>query len=331
MSAASEAAKKGRDFSIVVFHLKHSCASLLFSLVRRYENVYLIPRKLTYWSQRKIEPQKLSWCELKEHIKHHRSIFSKQTNLAKRTQRRRESLNSGMTSSKKCLPSLDQQVPAVVELNVGGQLYTTSLTTLLRDQESLLNAMFTGRQKVLRDSRGRYFIDRDGALFRYILDYLRNSKLTLPEKFTELQQLIAEAEYFRLKGLVGAANEMIIKETKRVCGFLTLCVRGSYAFGRDGLADVKFRKLQRILVCGNVALAREAFGESLNETRDPDRDDIRYTYRFYLKHNHLEKAFDSLHEAGFQLVTSSAGGAGYDPESDETKWNHFNDYVFFRN
>eukprot|EP00794_Sanderia_malayensis_P006907 gene6907-7685_t len=225
-------------------------------------------------------------------------------------------------------------LPAVVELNVGGQLYTTSLTTLLRDPDSLLAALFSGRQRILRDSRGRFFIDRDGVLFRYILDFLRNSRVTLPENFTEKERLLAEAEYFQVKGLVRSLKQQIVKkvkdEKKRSSGYLSLCVRGSYAFGRDGVADVKFRKLQRILVCGNVALAREVFAESLNETRDPDRDEGRYTNRFFLKHSHLEKAFDHLFENGFQLVSSCAGGAGFDPESEETKWNHFNDYVFFR-
>ena len=231
----------------------------------------------------------------------------------------------------------DQTLPAVVELNVGGQLYTTSLPTLLKDSDSLLSAMFSGRQKIPRDSRGRFFIDRDGVLFRYILDYLRNSKLALPEEFMERERLVVEAEYFKLKGMARALqretpenNKKHTGGNKRSCGFISLGVRGTYAFGRDGVADVKFRKLQRILVCGNVALAREVFSDSLNETRDPDRDDMRYTNRFYLKHSYLEKAFDQLSERGFRLVTSSAGGAGYDQESEETKWNHFNDYVFFR-
>ena len=117
---------------------------------------------------------------------------------------------------------------------------------------------------------------------------------------------------------------------KKVGGFISLCVRGTYAFGRDGLADVKFRKLQRILVCGNVAIAREVFGDTLNETRDPDRQLQRYTNRFFLKYSQLERAFDQLHAAGFKLITSAAGGAGYDPETEETKWNHFTNYVFYR-
>ena len=78
-------------------------------------------------------------------------------------------------------------------------------------------------------------------------------------------------------------------------GYITVGYRGTFAFGRDGLADVQFRKLMRIIVCGKVSLCREAFKETLNESRDPDRGQgDRYTSRFFLKHNFLEQAFDML-------------------------------------
>lgn len=229
----------------------------------------------------------------------------------------------------------------VIDLNVGGQLYTTTLATLTKDPFSVLSNLFDGvSQPTPKDSRGRYFIDRDGLLFRYVLDFLRNLNLTLPDDFNELDRLLAEAKFFNLSGMQEAIADVIktrtssrtsiVKTKKKTSGCLSVCVRGTYAFGRDGVADVKFRKLQRILVCGNVALAREVFGDSLNETRDPAREDIRYTNRFYLKYNHLEKAFDQLAEKGFHMISGCAGGAGYDTESEETKWNHFNDYVFHR-
>lgn len=73
-------------------------------------------------------------------------------------------------------------------------------------------------------------------------------------------------------------------------GYITIGYRGTFAFGRDGQADVKFRKLHRILVCGKVALCREVFGDTLNESRDPDHEgQERYTSRLYLKHQSLEK------------------------------------------
>lgn len=74
-------------------------------------------------------------------------------------------------------------------------------------------------------------------------------------------------------------------------GYITLGYRGTFAFGRDGQADVKFRKLHRILVCGRATLCREVFADTLNESRDPGGPDDgeRYTSRLYLKHQCLER------------------------------------------
>lgn len=122
-------------------------------------------------------------------------------------------------------------------------------------------------------------------------------------------------------------------------GYISVGYRGSFAFGRDGLADVKFRKLTKILVCGKVCLCREVFAESLNESRDPDHGqwDLRYSARFFLKHTVLEQAFDALQEAGFHMVGSCASGTGPTSEplkpgidSEESRWNHYNEFIFCR-
>ena len=50
-------------------------------------------------------------------------------------------------------------------------------------------------------------------------------------------------------------------------------------------------------------MCREVFGDTLNESRDPDRGGTmdRYTSRFFLKHTSLEQAFDALLDASFYL------------------------------
>ena len=238
------------------------------------------------------------------------------------------------------------EMPSVVELNVGGVFYTTSLATLTREANSHLAAIFMGKKSVEKDAKGKYFLDRDGVLFRYVLDFLRNEALTLPEGFRERERLRREAIFYGLPGLEKAALESgndtsvssssIVKRTG--IGYITVGYRGSFAFGRDGLADVKFRKLARILVCGRMALCREVFGETLNESRDPDHGSDRYTSRFFLKHSSIEQAFDMLQEQGFKLVASCGSGtAGGSTEqlkpgvdSEENRWNHYNEFVFVR-
>ncbi|XP_002162056.1 BTB/POZ domain-containing protein KCTD16 [Hydra vulgaris] len=219
---------------------------------------------------------------------------------------------------------------SVVELNVGGKIYVTTTSTLSRYPDSLLAKLVNNPTiPTVKDFHNRIFIDRDGDLFRVILEFLRNEVLSLPGDFKEFDRLLLEANYFKINELVKELE--FLELSKQKASFLTLCVRGTFAFGRDGNADVKFRKLQRIIVCGNVFLAREVFSESLNETRDPDRGDShRYTSRFYLKHSVLEKAFDQLNAAGFKMITSASGGAGYDHDTEESKWNHFVNYTFYR-
>lgn len=226
--------------------------------------------------------------------------------------------------------------PSVVELNVGGVHYTTTLKTLVNDSESKLTEIFTGKyQNATKDAKGRIFLDRDGVLFRYILDYLRDGAISLPEGFREKDRLRKESELLKLNGLTKSLDYMT--EIKPA-GCITVGYRGSFQFGKDGLADVKFRKLSRILVCGRVALCRDVFGDTLNESRDPDHGGPdRYTSRFFLKHCFIEQAFDMLQEQGFRLAGSCGSGTsgsaaelkpGVDIE--ENRWNHYNEFVFIR-
>uniref|UniRef100_A0A672GX77 Potassium channel tetramerization domain containing 21 n=1 Tax=Salarias fasciatus TaxID=181472 RepID=A0A672GX77_SALFA len=89
-----------------------------------------------------------------------------------------------------------------VSLNVGGQVYTTTLDTLTRYRDSMLGAMFTGQIPALRDRRGNVFIDRDGNVFRHILNFLRSGALDLPRGFKELALLRREADFFQIRPLV---------------------------------------------------------------------------------------------------------------------------------
>jgi len=227
--------------------------------------------------------------------------------------------------------------PLLVELNVGGVYYTTSLSTLTKESNSHLASLFSGQHPPPpKDAKGKYFIDRDGVLFRYVLDYLRSNSLVLPESFRERDRLVQEANYYQLPNLVEAASG---RSDSRQPGYITVGYRGSFAFGRDGLADVKFRKLSRILICGRVTLCRDVFGESLNESRDPDHGlTDRYTARFFLKHSSIEQAFDMLQEQGFRLCGACGSGtAGASPadlkpgmDAEENRWNHYNEFVFVR-
>lgn len=106
---------------------------------------------------------------------------------------------------------------SVVRLNVGGTNYCTTLATLNKAEQSLLADIFgaDGGQiqcgevlSLLPD--GSYFLDRDGHLFRYILDYLRSGKVTLPEAFTEHGRLREEAKFYGLQGMVQQLDDGVL-------------------------------------------------------------------------------------------------------------------------
>ena len=97
-------------------------------------------------------------------------------------------------------------------LSVGGVKYETSRETICKDQESMLAAMFSGRHPLTCNSKGYYFIDRDGKLFRYIINFLRNQEIHLPKDNPQLiSDLLHEAEYFQLSSLINILNGIQVK------------------------------------------------------------------------------------------------------------------------
>ncbi len=240
----------------------------------------------------------------------------------------------------------------VVELNVGGVYYATTMATLLSvdNPDNLFVQLFSSLEAAkLKDSKNKLFFDRDGILFRYILDYLRNNTLILPDNFSEKKRLKREAEYYRLPKMVKYLEEPEIdpknnhaitsKQIKGVGGTIIIGYRGTFSFGRESLSDVKFRKISRILVCGKVQVCRDVFGDTLNESRDPTIESERYTSRFFLKHTFLEQAFDTLNESGFHLIGTCATGTNSsvtdaynkaNNDSEESRWLHYNEFIFYK-
>lgn len=221
---------------------------------------------------------------------------------------------------------------SLVQLNVGGTNYMTLQSTLLKFQNSIFPELFDKSTSVDSVTGAKViFIDRDGNLFRFILEFLRIGRVELPSNFGELQLLKREALYYKL-------TEMANQVEERSPSCITVGYRGTFAFGRDGLADVKFRKLSRILVSGKVNVCRDVFKDTLNDSRDPDTGfGDRYSSRYFLKHNILEQAFEMLYESGYCMVGACGSGTNSSAleikpgqDSEENKWQHYNEFVFSR-
>ncbi|XP_061463535.1 potassium channel regulatory protein [Rhineura floridana] len=86
----------------------------------------------------------------------------------------------------------------MIILNVGGLKFTTWPSTLQRFPESRLARMLSGNDLECRLVNGQFFVDRDGVLFSYILDFLRTLQLSLPSDFSDYQRLQREADFYEL-------------------------------------------------------------------------------------------------------------------------------------
>ena len=77
-----------------------------------------------------------------------------------------------------------------IELNVGGVVYAASSETLTKYPDSFLGCLWRGVVEAEFDSEGRIFIDRDGQLFRHVVNFLRTDRLALPDDFKVTELII---------------------------------------------------------------------------------------------------------------------------------------------
>eukprot|EP00064_Thunnus_orientalis_P015371 superscaffoldBa00002838_g15423 len=88
-----------------------------------------------------------------------------------------------------------------VKLNVGGSLHYTTVQTLSKE-DSLLHSICNGGTEVTIDSEGWVVLDRCGRHFSLVLNFLRDGSVPLPEDHKELDEVLKEAQYYQVQGLV---------------------------------------------------------------------------------------------------------------------------------
>ncbi|XP_006639331.1 putative potassium channel regulatory protein [Lepisosteus oculatus] len=89
----------------------------------------------------------------------------------------------------------------IITLNIGGQKCTTFVSTLRKHPDTRLARMLDGGDPEFRVINGQVFVDRDGSLFKYILDYMRTHHISLPPDFVDYEGLIREAEFYEVRDL----------------------------------------------------------------------------------------------------------------------------------
>lgn len=111
----------------------------------------------------------------------------------------------------------------IVRLNVGGRVFVTTKETLT-DMGGNMLAVMIEHPNPAQVVDEHYFIDRDPDTFRWILNYLRGSRVLPPKNSVEMLLLKEEAEYF-------AMDELSTRIQHTICPSFTkgdhVLVRGS--------------------------------------------------------------------------------------------------------
>jgi len=96
----------------------------------------------------------------------------------------------------------------IIRFNVGGMEFSTSRETISSDRCSMLSIMLRHEEMGgTKDHSGAFFIDRDPTHFRYVLNYLRDGSIDLPEDRSAIAQLLREAEFYQVDGLCKAIRK----------------------------------------------------------------------------------------------------------------------------
>ncbi|XP_053213217.1 BTB/POZ domain-containing adapter for CUL3-mediated RhoA degradation protein 3-like [Panonychus citri] len=109
------------------------------------------------------------------------------------------------------LTPVENEQSEFVKLNVGGFLFQTTMATLTK-VDCMFKGMFSEGFEAQKDPEGWILIDRDGKHFGKILEFLRNTEITLPDNVKEIRELLTEAIYYSIERLT-----VLCESELRIC------------------------------------------------------------------------------------------------------------------
>ena len=176
----------------------------------------------------------------------------------------------------------------IISLNVGGQKFTTTRSTLCQVEGSLLTIMFSGRWErgLKRDQDGAVFFDFNPQYFNYILEYLRTKKIATPEERAELPKIPRNdlKNFTTLVRYLGLSEEIVVSadETNEV---VPTAIVQSEKFNLHG-PEITLQQEGKVAVHSSNSRHEYVFGENIYQQGIV----------------HLKLKLESFHNNGWLLV-----------------------------
>uniref|UniRef100_A0A1I7TXE6 BTB domain-containing protein n=1 Tax=Caenorhabditis tropicalis TaxID=1561998 RepID=A0A1I7TXE6_9PELO len=106
---------------------------------------------------------------------------------------------------------------AIIKLNVGGEVFKTTKSTL-KKFDGFLKTLVETSIPVVRDADGCYIIQRNSKHFALILNYLRYGSIRLPGDYHTLKAISEEADYYLLFELRAMCDKKkhVVKKTLNI-------------------------------------------------------------------------------------------------------------------
>lgn len=227
-------------------------------------------------------------------------------------------------------PATPSRYNAPVHIDVGGTIFTSSLETLTRYPDSRLSKLFNGTIPIVLDTlKQHYFIDRDGKLFRYILNFMRYGILALPDHFNEMPALLEEARYFDLAPLINAIEDRLSRR-KPSDTDVQPSKNEKYGSLTNDILSL-YLSQDRISISGDITLIHDLFPEirgqqqtstTTNHAHIERNQFIRFALNAFVNLTQIE-IFQRLLNSQFQILASTCG-------TSMDTMTQFSEYIFSR-
>ena len=105
----------------------------------------------------------------------------------------------------RAVEDLKEMNDQIVELDIGGTRFKTTICTLRKVPHTLFDTIFEKKfEDIEKQADGSIYIDRDGTNFSHILNFLRHPDETilLPKEEFIRHSLLKEAEYYKIDALI---------------------------------------------------------------------------------------------------------------------------------